>query len=293
MAEPKGVALQPPSDQGRIVPEISSDGQASRPAIEFDKVTQRFPTPSGMDFIALTETDLAIEDGEFVSIVGPTGCGKSTLLNIAAGLVPPASGRVSIYGEPLLGRNEMAGYLFQSDSLLPWNKAIDNIKLGLTFDGVPKDEIEARAQDWLARVGLSGHGNSYPHQLSGGMRKRVALAQVLIKNPRMILMDEPFSALDIQTRTLMENELLSLWFEDRKSIMFVTHDLEEAISLSDRVILLAAGPGSHPIAQFSIGLERPRDVAEIRHTREFADLHAMIWDALREEVLKGYAQGKK
>ena len=272
---------------------VKPGGHGSRCAIEFVKVTQRFPTSSGTDFVALTDTDLTIDDGEFVSIVGPTGCGKSTLLNIAAGLVPPASGSVSIYGEPLRGRNELAGYLFQSDSLLPWNKAIDNIKLGLTFDGVPKDEIEARAQDWLARVGLSGHGHSYPHQLSGGMRKRVALAQVLIKNPRMILMDEPFSALDIQTRTLMENELLSLWLEDRKSIMFVTHDLEEAISLSDRVILLAAGPGSHPIAQFPIDLERPRDVAEIRHTREFADLHAMIWDALREEVLKGYAQGQK
>ena len=270
-----------------------SQKAAGPAAITFRQVTQRFQSASGQSFQALSETDLTIADGEFVSIVCPTRCGKSTLLNIAAGLAMPVTGEVEIYGAPLTGRNERAGYLFQAESLMPWNSAIDNIKLGLVFDGVPAGEAEERAQDWLERVGLAGHGHRYPHQLSGGMLKRVALAQVLIKNPRIILMDEPFSALDIQTRTLMENELLNLWSEDRKSIMFVTHDLEEAISMSDRVILLAAGPGSHPIAEFPIDLERPRDVAEIRHTRAFADQHAMIWDALRAEVLKGYAQSKR
>jgi NitT/TauT family transport system ATP-binding protein len=152
-----------------------------------------------------------------------------------------------------------------------------------------KHAIE-RARDWLARVGLDGHAKKYPHQMSGGMRKRAGLAQALILNPRILLMDEPFSALDVQTRQLMEDELLELWSADRKSVLFVTHDLEEAISLSDRVIVLSAGPATRPIAEFDIDLARPREMAEIRMTQDFLELHSAIWSVLKREVMKSYAR---
>jgi NitT/TauT family transport system ATP-binding protein len=175
---------------------------------------------------------------------------------------------------------------------MPWITTEDNIAAGLLFHGMRKDAALAQARDWLVRVGLDGHGRKYPHQLSGGMRKRAGLAQALALNPRILLMDEPFSALDIQTRHLMEGELLRLWSLDRKSIVFVTHDLEEAISLSDRVVVMSAGPATHPIAEFAIDLPRPRDVAEIRMTQRFLQLHAQIWGVLKTEVLKSYAHAR-
>jgi NitT/TauT family transport system ATP-binding protein len=167
------------------------------------------------------------------------------------------------------------------------------VKAGLEFRGIARDEATVRAHEWLARVGLTGFESRYPHQLSGGMRKRVALAQMLILDPQILLMDEPFSALDIQTRQLMENELLELWSANRKSVLFITHDLEEAIALSDRVVVLSAGPATHPIGEFAIDLPRPRDVAEIRLSQRFVELHEAIWRVLKSEVLKGYAQGKR
>jgi NitT/TauT family transport system ATP-binding protein len=176
---------------------------------------------------------------------------------------------------------------------MPWRSALGNVSAGLQFRGMARDAAAARAREWLARVGLAGFENRYPHQLSGGMRKRVALAQMLILDPGILLMDEPFSALDIQTRQLMENELLELWSSNRKSVLFITHDLEEAISLSDRVVVLSAGPGTHPIGEFAIDLPRPRDVAEIRLSPRFVELHEAIWHVLKSEVLKGYAQGKR
>jgi NitT/TauT family transport system ATP-binding protein len=247
-----------------------------------DKRTQRYT--------AVKDTTLRIAPGEFVSVVGPTGCGKSTLLNIGAGLLAPSSGSVSVFGEPLNGINRRAGYMFQADGLMPWRSAIDNVMAGLSFRGVPPAEARAKAAEWLKRVGLGGFGDRYPHQLSGGMRKRVAMAQTLILDPDIILMDEPFSALDIQTRQLMENELLDLWAAKRKAVLFITHDLDEAISMSDRVVVLSAGPGTHPIGEFTIDLPRPRDVAEIRAHPRFVELHAQIWSVLRDEVLKGYQQ---
>ena len=234
-----------------------------------------------------------VADGEFVSVVGPTGCGKSTLLNMSAGLLEPSAGTVSIFGEPLVGLNRRAGYMFQADSLMPWKSALDNVAAGLLFEGVPEKEAAERAREWLARVGLSGFEDRYPHHLSGGMRKRVAMAQTLIKDPDIILMDESFSALDIQTRQLMENELLNLWQAKRKAVLFITHDLDEAISMSDRVVVMSAGPESHPIGEFSIDLPRPRDVSEVRVTPRFIELHTAIWSVLREEVLKGYAQQQR
>ena len=234
---------------------------------------------------------LNVQQGEFVTLLGPSGCGKSTLLNVAAGLLLPSTGEVRVFGQPLADINPRAGYMFQAESLMPWRTALGNVMAGLEFRGqLSPAEAKARAEDWLRRVGLGGFGDRYPHQLSGGMRKRTSLAQTLALDPDIILMDEPFSALDIQTRQLMENEVLALWQAKRKAVLFITHDLDEAIAMSDRVVILSAGPASHPIGEFTIEIPRPRDVAEIKTTAHFIELHAAIWAVLRDEVLKGYAQ---
>ncbi len=259
-------------------------------AVSFESITCTFATRGGGSYTAVKDVSLAIGEGEFVSVVGPTGCGKSTLLNVAAGLLRPSAGTTRIFGEPLAGINRSAGYMFQSEALMPWRSALANVTAGLEFRGVAPQEAHRRGEEWLERVGLAGFGDRYPHQLSGGMRKRVSLAQMLILDPKILLMDEPFSALDIQTRQLMENELLELWSANRKSVIFITHDLEEAIALSDRVVVLSAGPATHPIGDFAIELPRPRDVAEIRLAPQFIALHDRIWHSMKEEVLKGYAQ---
>jgi len=240
--------------------------------------------------LVFRDVDFSVEGGGALLLVGPNGSGKSTLLNVAAGLLRPSSGSLRVFGEPLQGVNRRAGYMFQSEALMPWRSALGNVTAGLEFRGVARDEARRRGTEWLERVGLAGFENRYPHQLSGGMRKRVSLAQMLILDPQIVLMDEPFSALDVQTRQLMENELLELWSANRKSVIFITHDLEEAISLSDRVVVLSAGPATHPIGEFAIDLPRPRDVSEIRMTPRFIELHDRIWHSMKEEVLKGYAQ---
>ncbi|RYX90397.1 MAG: ABC transporter ATP-binding protein [Comamonadaceae bacterium] len=264
-------------------------------ALEFHNISVTFSArdASSQRYTAVADTTLRIAAGEFVSVVGPTGCGKSTLLNIAAGLLEASSGEVKVFGEPLLGINRRAGYMFQTEALMPWRSAIDNVMVGLQYRGVPDDDARSQAQAWLERVGLGEFGDRYPHQLSGGMRKRTALAQVLALDPDIILMDEPFSALDIQTRQLMENEVLDLWAAKKKAVLFITHDLDEAIAMSDRVVVLSAGPGTHPIGEFNIDLPRPRDVAEVRNQPRFVELHTQIWGVLRDEVLKGYAQQLK
>ena len=261
------------------------------PALRLAGVSCSFPARAGgTAYTAVDGVDLVVGEGEFVAIVGPTGCGKSTLLNVAAGLTAPTSGHVEVLGKRASGINVHAGYLFQTEALMPWRTALGNVTAGLEFRGVRREEAARQAADWLRRVGLAAHSHKYPHELSGGMRKRVALAQTLVLDPKILLMDEPFSALDVQTRILMENELLDLWSQDRKSVAFVTHDLEEAISLADRVVVMSAGPASRPIAEFAVGLPRPRDVAEIRLTPAFLDLHRRIWGALRDEVQKAHAQ---
>ena len=261
-------------------------------AVELKHVTCRFAGAGGSAYTAVSDVDLRISDAEFVAVVGPTGCGKSTLLNVASGLLQPSSGEVLVFGQPLAGLNRQSAYLFQADALMPWRTALDNIAAGLLFRHVKRSEAEAQARDWLARVGLRAHADRYPHQMSGGMRKRVALAQALILDPPILLMDEPFSALDIQTRQLMEDELLRLWSANRKSVIFVTHDLEEAISLADRVVVLAAGPATRPVAEFTVDLPRPREVSEIRLTQAFLALHTAIWQVLKKEVLKGHAHAQ-
>jgi NitT/TauT family transport system ATP-binding protein len=255
-----------------------------------DAVTCTFADKSdrGQRYTAVRDVTLSVGAGEFVAVVGPTGCGKSTLLNVAAGLLEPSKGAVSVFGQPLVGINRRAGYMFQAESLMPWRSARQNVAAGLEFRGAA--DADAQADDWLRRVGLGGFGDRYPHQLSGGMRKRVSLAQTLVLDPDIILMDEPFSALDIQTRQLMENEVLALWAEKKKAVLFITHDLDEAIALSDRVVVLSAGPAARPIGEFAVDLKRPRDVAEVRTAPRFIELHQAIWAVLREEVLKGYRQ---
>lgn len=239
---------------------------------------------------AVRDVDLDISAGEFVAVVGPTGCGKSTLLNLAAGLLQPSTGQVQSFGQPVSDINRRAGYMFQADALMPWRSALDNVSAGPQFAGMPEAQAREQAEHWLKRVGLGGFGNRFPHQLSGGMRKRVALAQTLVLDPDIILMDEPFSALDIQTRQLMENEVLDLWSAKRKAVLFITHDLDEAIAMADRVVVMSAGPGSHPIGEFPIPLSRPRDVAEIRDQPAFIDLHQRIWAVLKDQVLSAYAR---
>lgn len=267
----------------------------SQAVLELNNITCTFVSndKGGVPYTAVRDATLHVQDGEFVSVVGPTGCGKSTLLNVAAGLLKPTTGDVMVYGKSLDGINKRAGYMFQGESLFPWRTALANVTAGLEFAGISKQAAEQQAVEWLARVGLEHHKDKYPHQMSGGMRKRVMLAQTLIRNPDIILMDEPFSALDIQTRQQMDNEVLDIWMSQRKAVLFITHDLDEAIAMSDRVVILAAGPATQIIGEFVIDLERPRDVAEMRNHPRFVELHNAIWDVLREEVLKGYQQQKE
>ena len=250
-------------------------------AVSLDGTTVAFRLAGGRTYTAVETAQLSVADGEFVAIVGPTGCGKSTLLNVAAGLLKPAAGSVRIFGQPLAGLNHDAGYLFQADALFPWKTALENVAIGLEVAGSARADAAAKAQQWLASVGLGAFGNRYPHMLSGGQRKRVGLAQVLIRNPRIILMDEPFGPLDAQTRQIMGNLLLDLWSADRKAVLFVTHDLEEAIALADRVVIMSAGPASRIIGDWRVTLPRPRDIFEVRMKHEFHELHREIWQTLK------------
>lgn len=261
------------------------------PAICLKDVEVAFQLDGGRSrYRAVAEANLVAEEGEFVSIVGPTGCGKSTLLNIAAGLLAPAAGEVRIFGSPLRGLNRKAGYVFQADALLPWKTAVENVAIGLEIAGVPTEQSRPRAREWLKRVGLGGFDDRYPHMLSGGQRKRVGLAQVLIRDPKVILMDEPFGPLDAQTRQIMGNLLLQLWSAEKKAVLFVTHDLEEAIALSDRVVIMSAGPAARIIGDWKVPIGRPRDISDIRLDKTFHDLHRQIWQVLKAEVVKAYAQ---
>lgn len=271
-------------------PKLVQSNEPHPTAIELKDVQISFRLADGGRFDAVAESNLAVAENEFVAIVGPTGCGKSTLLNAVAGLLTPASGTVEISGQRLQGLNRKAGYLFQQDALMPWKTVLENVAIGLEIAGTPKAKAREQAREWLNKVGLGTFGDRYPHMLSDGQRKRVGLAQVLIRNPKYLLMDEPFGPLDAQTRVIMGDLLLDLWSQDKKAVMFVTHDLEEAIALADRVVIMSAGPRARIMAEYRIPLARPREISEIRLDNQFHEIHREIWSALKEEVLKGYQQ---
>jgi NitT/TauT family transport system ATP-binding protein len=257
--------------------------------IELRGVTKRFLTPAGEAFTALRDVDFVVEPGQFCAVVGPTGCGKSTTLTMVAGLDRPSAGVVRVGGREVDGVAAGTSFMFQSDALMPWKTVLANVMMGPLFHGVPKRQARANAGDWLRRVGLAGFENHHPHQLSGGMRKRVSLAAALINEPSILLMDEPFGALDVQTKAIMSNELLGLWEQTRPSVIFVTHDLEEAIALADRVVVMTVGPGRVK-AVYDVDLPRPRGaVQEIRFEPRFLELHHQIWASLRDEVQRAYA----
>ena len=261
-----------------------SPASSADAAIEFDKVSLRFIAPDGTATLALRNFSMTVAKGEFVAIVGPTGSGKSTTLNLVTGLLQPTVGQVRIMGKPVSGIDPRIGFVFQADAVFPWKSVRDNVAAGPLFRGTPKAQAMKLADEWIHRVGLANFGNHYPHQLSGGMRKRVALAQTFINQPEILLMDEPFSALDMQTRTLMQDELLRLWSGTGGSVVFVTHDLEEAIALADRVFVLTARPATLKRV-YDIDLPRPRVMSEVRYNQQFIDLSKRIWDDLREEVV--------
>ncbi len=261
-------------------------------AIALRDVTKRFLTPKGQAYTALRDLNLSVAPGKFCAVVGPTGCGKSTTLGLISGLERPSVGEVEVMGSPVQGIDPRIGYVFQADAVFPWKNVLHNVVTGPLFRGKPKAEAFELARDWIARVGLSGFEDHFPHQLSGGMRKRVALAQTFINEPQILLMDEPFSALDVQTRTLMEDELLNMWSSLSASVVFVTHDLEEAISLADRVCVLTAGPATVK-GIYTIDLPRPRNVAEIRFEPRFVQLYREIWEDLRSEVMISYERNKQ
>ncbi len=262
------------------------DPKQAGPAIELVNVTRRFVSPDGRSMTAMREFNLRVMPGEFVAVVGPTGCGKSTTLNLITGLVQPSGGQVRVWGQPVKGIDPSIGFVFQTDALFPWRSVVDNVVAGPLYRGMQKDKAYAKASEWLARVNLSGHENKYPHQLSGGMRKRVSLAQTFINEPRILLMDEPFSALDVQTRVLMHDELLQLWGASGACVVFVTHDLEEAIALADKVCVLTASPATVK-SVYSVDIPRPRVASEIRFDARFLEISRTIWEDLRAEVLRG------
>ena len=266
--------------------EISAQAASLSPAIQIDGVTRRFLTPEGKFNTAMHDFSLTVKRGEFVCIVGPTGCGKSTTLNLVTGLIRPSAGQVRVMGEAVAGIDPRVGFVFQSDALFPWRSVLDNVAAGPRYRGMPKAQANDKARMWVARVGLGKYESLYPHQLSGGMRKRVALAQTFINEPEILLLDEPFSALDVQTRTVMQDELLSLWSGTGASVIFVTHDLEEAVALGDRVVVLTASPATVKKVH-TIDLPRPRVMSEIRYEPQFIEIAKRIWDDLRDEVTLG------
>jgi NitT/TauT family transport system ATP-binding protein len=266
-------------------------GPADQPAgIAITGLTKRYLTPKGEVFTAIKDVTLTVEPGQFCSIVGPTGCGKSTTLAQVSGLERPSAGSVTVGGRPVNGITDGVSYMFQADALFPWKSVLRNVMMGPILLGTPKREATALAMDWIRRVGLAGFEDRYPHQLSGGMRKRVAMATALINKPRILLMDEPFGALDAQTKVIMQNELLKLWEELRPSVLFITHDLDEAVALSDRVVIMTSSPGAVKDV-FDVDLPRPRgNVQEIRHETRFIELQGRIWESLKDEVTRAYAR---
>jgi NitT/TauT family transport system ATP-binding protein len=250
--------------------------------IQGRNVNLTFRPPNRGPVRALDRFDIDVREGEFLSIVGPSGCGKSTFLNVLLGLIKPDSGDLRLRGKPISGPGSDRAMVFQEFGLLPWRTVQSNIELGLELKGVPAEQRHNVSVRFVDMVGLAGFEGHFPHELSGGMKQRVGLARALATDPDVLLMDEPFAALDAQTRDIMQVELLRIWQEARKTVLFVTHQIDEAIYLSDRVMVMTRRPG-HAKRIFAIDLPRPRDY-EMRVTREFNDLKLEIWHALKDEI---------
>ena len=245
-------------------------------------------TARGQDIAALSATDLRVGAEEFVALVGPSGCGKSTILNMVAGLLEPSAGAVLYDGAPVRGPNQRVGYMTQKDTLLPWRSAADNIRLALELRcrATPRAEANERVARMIDLVGLRGFEAHFPAELSGGMRKRVAIARALIYEPETLLLDEPFGALDAQLKLLLLDQLQELTRSRRMTVLFVTHDLGEAITLADRIVVISARPG-RVRAIHDVGLARPRDVFRIRFSEAFGQMHEALWDELKDDIVKG------
>jgi NitT/TauT family transport system ATP-binding protein len=258
-------------------------------AIQFEGLTKTFISRDNNLVHAIQNVSFEVNEGEFVALVGPSGCGKTTTLNVLSGITDLTSGRALIRGGPPSGARFDIGYVFQQDTVLPWKRVTDNIATGLVIRSVPKAERQRRALEQVNRVGLQGFESAYPFELSGGMRKRVALATALVYDPSILLMDEPFGALDAQTRLILQDELLRIWEADRKTVLFVTHDIGEAISLADRVIVMTARP-ARVKTQHMIDLPRPRSAADARVHPRFDELYSAIWEDLRPEIQMSQTQ---
>jgi NitT/TauT family transport system ATP-binding protein len=257
----------------------------SHPAVELREVAKVYPDPAtGGLFRALESTTLTIEEGEFVSVIGPSGCGKTTILKIVDGLIPYEEGEVLVRGQRVTGPGVERAVVFQSFALLPWKKVRENVGFGLSLRKVPQQEIEATVQRFIDMVGLRGFENHYPSQLSGGMQQRVGLARALAVDPAILLMDEPFGALDAQTRNLLQADLERIWEKSQNTVIFVTHDMDEAVFLSDRVVIMSPRPGRvHEVVE--IDLPRPR-TDETRNDPRFVKLRAYVWDTLRGMIVR-------
>ena len=276
----------PPGESAVLSPWTSAAGVAGE-KLQLVGATKRFAT-RGQTIEALRPVDLGVWPQEFVALVGPSGCGKSTILNLIAGLLAPNDGEVFYDGAPIVGLNRQVGYMTQKDTLLPWRTAADNIRIALELRcrAVPRAEAAERVAQMIELVGLRGFERHFPAELSGGMRKRVALARTLIYQPETLLMDEPFGALDAQLKLLLLDQLQTLMQARQMTVLFVTHDLGEAITLADRVVVFSARPGRIRAIR-EINLPRPRDVFRVRFTDGFAHLHEALWDELKDEVTKG------
>jgi NitT/TauT family transport system ATP-binding protein len=240
----------------------------------------------GRRVLALQATDLEVREREFLTIVGPSGCGKSTLMNLIVGLFAPSSGQILLRGAPITGITRSIGYVTQADNLYPWRTLRQNVEFPLEVRGMPARERRARADALIERVGLGGFGDSWPYELSGGMRQRANIIRTLAYDPDVILMDEPFGPLDAQTRLILQNQLLDLWQSERKTVIFITHDLGEAVALADRVVVMSARPGRiKTVAE--VPIPRPRDLFEIHADERFRDTYKLLWASLEEEVRKG------
>jgi NitT/TauT family transport system ATP-binding protein len=250
--------------------------------LEIEAVRKEF-SGGAVPVVALAAVDLAIERGEFVTLVGPSGCGKSSLLTLISGLSAPSAGHIRLDGRNIAGTDREVGFITQQDNLFPWRTLIDNVALSLELAGVPAAERRREADRWIKRVGLEGFEQAYPHQLSGGMRQRANIIRTLIYQPSVILMDEPFGPLDAQTRLSLQALLLSIWESQRSTVLFVTHDLTEAIALADRVVLMSARPG-RIVRVDRVGIPRPRDIFHIHDLPEFRRLYDALWRDLAAQV---------